>query len=143
MAKIMDKVLGFMGFEEEEIEVYDETPQYTDESQKKKKGALFGLPTQKQMRVIVMEPTKIDDVQGIVDNLKNRRSVIVNLENADKELARRVVDFISGATYALNGTIEKIGTDIFIFVPSNVDVTSELRTQEKDKDNKGIFNWGH
>lgn len=140
MAKIMDKVLGFMGFEEEEVEVYeDQTTTYDDEN-KKKKGTLFSLPNQKQMRVVVMEPTKFDDVQGIADNLKNRRSVIVNLESADKELSRRVVDFINGTTYALNGTIEKVGAEIFLFVPSNVDVTSELRN-EKETENKGIFNW--
>ena len=140
MAKLMDKVLGFIGFEEEEVEVYEDTVQYEEESQKKKKGTLFSLPSQKQMRVVVMEPTKFDEVQGIADNLKNRRSVIVNLETADKELSRRIIDFISGTTYALNGTVEKVGSDIFLFVPSNVDVTSELRTQEKDQ-GKGIFNW--
>ena len=140
MAKIMDKVLGFMGFEEEEVEVYEEANQFEDEG-KKKKGALFSLPNQKQMKVVVMEPSRFDEVQGVADNLKNRRSVIVNLENADKELSRRIVDFISGTTYALNGNIEKVGTDIFLFVPSNVDVSSELHSQEKEKETKSIFNW--
>lgn len=141
MTKLMDKVLGFIGFEEEEVELYDEPSQFEDDNPKKKKGNLFSLTGQKQMRVVVMEPAKFDDVQAIADNLKNRRSVIVNLEGADKELSRRVVDFISGTTYGLNGSIEKVGAEIFLFVPSNVDVTSELRTAEKDKENKGLFSW--
>lgn len=140
MAKIMDKVLGLMGFEEEEVEVYEDVNQNEDD--KKKKGALFSLPNQKQMKVIVMEPSKFDEVQGVADNLKNRRSIIVNLENVDKDLSRRIVDFVSGTTYALNGNIEKVGTDIFLFVPSNVDVSSELQSHEREKDGKGIFNWG-
>ncbi len=145
MSKIMDKVLGFMGFEEEEVEIMDDE-EYTvneerDEAGKKKKGGtIFSLHSQKNIRVVVCEPRVFEDCQNIADNLKNRRPVIVNLEEADKELAKRVVDFVSGTTYALNGSMQKVGNGIFLFVPSNMDIASELKGPEKEKE-KGLFTW--
>lgn len=145
MTKIMDKVLGFMGFEEEEVEIMEEEELALDEEEtakKKKGGALFSLHTQKNIRVVVCEPKVFEDCQTIADNLKNRRPVIVNLEEADKELAKRVVDFVSGCTYALNGGTQKVGNGIFLFVPSNMDIANEAKELEKEKEKeKGLFTW--
>jgi len=88
------------------------------------------------MRVVVMEPTSFEEAQNIADQLKSRRPVIVNLENAEKMLAKRIVDFISGTTYALNGNMQKVGNGIFLFVPTNVDISGEMRDELKDK---GLF----
>lgn len=143
MAKIMDKVLGFMGFEEEEVEIMEDEILESDDSQQpknKKKGTLFNLHSQKNTRVVVCEPKAFDECQSIADNLKNHRAVIINLEEADLELAKRVVDFISGTTYALNGNMQKVGNGIFLFVPNNMDIASENKDLLKDKD-KGIFTW--
>ncbi len=145
MSKIMDKVLGFMGFEEEEVEILEDE-EYTvndgreDAAKKKKGGTIFSLHSQKNIRVVVCEPRVFEDCQNVADNLKNRRPVIVNLENADKELAKRVVDFVSGTTYALNGSMQKVGNGIFLFVPNNMDIASELKSTEKEKE-KGLFTW--
>ncbi len=144
MSKIMDKVLGFMGFEEEEVEILEneEVMVNDDENNAKKKkgGNLFSLHSQKNIRVVVSEPRVFEDCQAIADNLKNRRPIIINLEESDKELAKRVVDFISGTTYALNGSMQKVGTGIFLFVPSNIDIAGEIRGSEKERD-KGLFTW--
>lgn len=143
--KLMDKMLGFMGFEEENVE--EEERHGSEESheeqpwQRKKdkdKGAVLSLHTQRQVRVVVVEPRSFDEVQGITDNLKNRRPVIVNLEQAESDLAKRVVDFVSGATYALNGSLQKVGNGIFLFVPNNIDIASELKDQNREK---GMFSW--
>ena len=83
-----------------------------------------------------MEPNSFEEAQSIADQLKNRRPVIVNLENAEKVLAKRIVDFISGTTYALNGNMQKVGNGIFLFVPTNVDISGEMRDELKDK---GLF----
>lgn len=145
--KLMDKVLGFMGFEEENAEedekrsheeAQEEQPWLKKREKDKDKGAILSLHAQRQVRVVVVEPRSFDEVQGITDNLKNRRPVIVNLEQAEPELAKRVVDFVSGATYALNGSLQKVGSGIFLFVPNNVDIANELRDQNKEK---GIFSW--
>jgi cell division inhibitor SepF len=145
MAKIMDKVLGFMGFEEDEVEIIEdeETVDNYDEAGKKKKaGNLFSLHSQKNIRVVVCEPKVFEDCQSIADNLKNRRPVIVNLEEVNKELAKRVVDFVSGCTYALNGGTQKVGNGIFLFVPNNIDITAENNETEKEKEReKGLFTW--
>lgn len=143
MTKIMDKVLGFMGFEEEEVEILDEEEMAVNDEEagkRKKNGTLFSLHSQKNIRVVVSEPKVFEDCQAIADNLKNRRPVIVNLEEADKELAKRVVDFVSGCTYALNGGTQKVGNGIFLFVPSNMDIAAENREAEKERE-KGLFTW--
>lgn len=145
MTKIMDKVLGFMGFEEEEVEILEEEDVAANEEEslkRKKSGTLFSLHSQKNIRVVVCEPKVFEDCQTIADNLKNRRPVIVNLEEADKELAKRVVDFVSGCTYALNGGTQKVGNGIFLFVPSNMDIAADNTEKEREKEKeKGLFTW--
>jgi cell division inhibitor SepF len=138
--KLVDKMLNFMGFEEEVIEeeknVREEPREEQPWPKKKEKGTVISMHAQRQVRVVVIEPRAFEETKGITDNLKNRRPVIVNLEQADSELARRVVDFISGATYALNGSMQKVGNGIFLFVPNNMDITSDYKEQGKGK---GMF----
>lgn len=75
-----------------------------------------------QFRMVLTEPRSIDECPKLVDNLKTRKPVIINLEKIDAEAARKIFDFLSGATYALNGNVEKVANNIFIFAPENVDV---------------------
>jgi cell division inhibitor SepF len=142
--KIVDKMLNFMGFEEEVMEENEEEkekniheePREEHSWLKKKdkeKGAVISMHAQRQVRVVVIEPRAFEEAKGITDNLKNRRPVIVNLEQAESELAQRVVDFVSGATYALNGSMQKVGNSIFLFVPNNMDIASDFKEQGKGK----------
>ncbi|MFZ5631580.1 MAG: cell division protein SepF [Bacillota bacterium] len=137
----MDRVLGMIGFEDEMVEEEEKIREtrFRDEEEAvpavRRKGQVLNLHAQKQLKVVVAEPKIFEDVQGLADNLKNRRPVIVNLEKAEPELAKRVVDFISGATYALNGSLQKVGSGIFLFVPSNMDISSELG----DLKERGLF----
>ena len=126
--KLVDKVLSFMGFEEEAVE--EETKFGREEEPEEQPW--------RQVRVVVVEPKSFDEVKDIAENLKNRRPVIVNLEQATPELARRVVDFVMGASFALNGSQQKVGSGIFLFVPSNMDISSELKDQSREK---GMFSW--
>lgn len=142
--KLMDRVLGIMGFEEEtmEDEERSQDSRYREEEEMmpagKRKGQVLNLHAQRQLKVVVAEPRTFDDVQGLADNLKNRRPVVVNLEKADADLAKRVVDFVSGATYALNGSLQKVGSGIFLIVPSNMDISSEIGDELKER---GLFSW--
>ncbi|HEX3031931.1 MAG TPA: cell division protein SepF [Bacillota bacterium] len=142
MTKMMDKVLGFMGLADEDDDLLDEAvieeASYEDSS-RRKKPAVVSLHQQKQMKVIVMEPKVYEDVQVIADHLKNRRAVVVNLEHVEKDLSRRVVDFVSGAIYALNGSLQRVGVGIYLFVPSNVDISSVVAHDEAKE--KGMFTW--
>lgn len=142
MAKLIDKMIGIMGFSDEELEedIVEENDRENNAPEEvrtgRKNAQVVSIHTQKQMRVVVMEPNSFEEAQNIADQLKSRRPVIVNLENAEKTLAKRIVDFISGTTYALNGNMQKVGNGIFLFVPNNVDISGEMRDELKDK---GLF----
>jgi len=144
MARLVDKMLNFMGFEDEPLDADNERDDVQGEEDlsqarpKKNRGQVVSLHAQRQVRVVVIEPATFDSVQAIADNLKNRRPVIINLEHAEPELAKRVVDFVMGATYALNGSIQKVGKGIFLSVPSNIEIDGDLGEQLEDK---GIFAW--
>ena len=79
-----------------------------------------------QFKMVVIEPKTFDESPKLVDNLKAKKPVIINLEKLESDTARKIFDFLSGATYALNGNVQKIANNIFVFVPENVDVTSSV-----------------
>lgn len=97
-----------------------------DSAFKRKQAPVVSIHTQKQVRVMVVEPVSFEECQGIAEHLKARKSVILNLERTDTNLSQRIVDFISGTTYALGGNMQKVGNGIFLFVPNNVDISGEL-----------------
>ncbi len=76
-----------------------------------------------KMKVMVIEPKKFDDAQQVANCLREKRPVVVNFEGTDAEDAKRIIDFISGTTYALNGEIQKVGQNVFLCAPSNVNVS--------------------
>ncbi|HEY4663080.1 MAG TPA: cell division protein SepF [Candidatus Humimicrobiaceae bacterium] len=76
-------------------------------------------------RVFVAEPKEFEEIQVIADNFKNDIPVIINLQKADQELGKRVIDFCSGLTYALEGNIKKVAEKVFLITPFNVEVSSE------------------
>ena len=80
------------------------------------------LPISGGMKMIVYHPVSYEDTQSIIDNLKNRKPVIVNMEELELDTAQRILDFLSGAVYALNGTMCKISSGIFVVDPNNYDV---------------------
>lgn len=79
--------------------------------------------TQK-FKIVVVEPHSFDECPKLVDSLKSRKPVIINLEAIENDSARKIFDFLSGATYALNGNVQKIAQNIFVFLPENVDVAT-------------------
>jgi len=80
-----------------------------------------------RVKVVVIEPKAYDEAQEIIDNLKDGRPVVINFEETDRELARRIIDFLSGGAYALDGTTEKISNYVFLFVPKGVEITKETK----------------
>ena len=75
------------------------------------------------MKVVVVEPTSFDDSQEIANCIREKRPVIINIENTDPEVAKRIIDFASGTAYALNGEIKKVSKAVFLLAPNNVNVT--------------------
>lgn len=75
-------------------------------------------------KLVVIEPKSFDECPKLVDSLKGRRPVIINLEKIETEIAKKIFDFLSGATYALNGNVQKVANNIFIFAPESVDIAA-------------------
>lgn len=75
-------------------------------------------------KLILIEPKSFEECPKLVDSLKGRRPVIINLEKLETEVARKIFDFMSGATYALNGNVQKVANNIFIFAPENVGISA-------------------
>ncbi len=74
--------------------------------------------------LVVIEPKSFDECPKLVDSLKAKRPVVINLEKIETETAKKIFDFLSGATYALNGNVQKVANNIFIFAPEKVDITT-------------------
>ncbi|MCE5286902.1 MAG: cell division protein SepF [Pelosinus sp.] len=140
--KIMEKVWGSLGLFEP-IEEEQEQGRAEEPEVKAKKAVgnnVVNLPTApKQVKVMVVEPYSFDDAQHVADYLKNRKPVVVNFENSDPEVAKRMIDFVSGTTYALGGTIQKIGNNIFLCAPTNVDVA--YSSPHDDSADKTVLPW--
>lgn len=115
---------GFVGGEEQEIE----TPAF-DSRKQSGKNNVVSIHSQKNARVVLTEPRTYDEAQDIADQLKSRRSVVVNLQRVRREQAKqaiRIVDFLSGTVYALGGNISKLGPDIFLCTPDSVEVSGTI-----------------
>ncbi|KOY82596.1 cell division protein SepF [Lysinibacillus macroides] len=80
----------------------------------------------KGAKVVLIEPRVYAEAQDIAEHLKNKRATIVNLQRIEREQGKRIIDFLSGTVYALGGDIQRIGKDIFLCTPDNVEVTGEI-----------------
>ena len=136
---IMDKVWGLFGMdsaepEEEEEEIYDLVDEEQDEYEDKrlfgKKSKILAMPQNQSVKMVISQPTTFEQSEEICSFLKEKKSVIVNLEYVNKDVARRIVDFISGGVYALNGHIQKISNSIFLIAPVNYEITNEMAREE-------------
>lgn len=143
--KFVDKVKKFMGLndsEEEEYEeevVEEEIVSINQKNSSKLSNKIVNIHATTQMKVMIYEPQEYDESAGIVDNLKNRKAVIVNLESIeDPDLVKNIFHFISGAVYALDGSIQKVSKGIFILAPSNIDIDGNIK---KELESKGLFPW--
>ena len=134
-AGVMGKFLNFVGLEEVEDDDYGyegeaepsrrPAADWEDEVPKRKRGGVVSLPASRNMRVVVMHPRTLEEGQAIADQVKGRRPVIVNLDLAEERAGQRLLNFLSGVAYALDGGLRKGGDNIFLITPSNVEVASE------------------
>ena len=145
MSNFMDKIKYFIGVQDLEDDEMDEDYGEFEEDYdvaiptktKKLNNKVVNIHTNSNMKIVVHEPLSYDEAPSIIDDLKSRKTVIVNLEQLDNSIKRQIFDFISGGLYALEGNIQKVTKDIFIFAPSNVEIDG-LKDELKSK---GIFSW--
>ena len=137
---IMNKIWGAFGMDanEEEEEYEDENQEVEVEEEENKKNKLWDrksskvvtMPQQQQIRMVISQPTTFDQAEDICDLLKDKQSVIVNLEYVNKDIARRIIDVVSGAVHALDGHIQKVSNSIFLIAPYNYEITNEMAREE-------------
>jgi cell division inhibitor SepF len=94
-------------------------------------------PNTAPFKLVVTEPKAFDECPRLVDNLKSKKPVIINLEKLEADTARKIFDFLSGATYALNGNVQKISNNIFVFAPESVDIAANVEHKGIDFNSSG------
>lgn len=131
-------------FDEDDFDDYEEKPkksffkkekQYDDEEEEERSMKPVSSkvtpmrPTKRStgMEVCVIKPNSVDDAREITETLLSGRTVILNLEGMDLEVAQRIIDFTSGATFAIDGNLQKISNYIFLITPTNVEISGDLQ----------------
>ncbi len=140
---LMDKIKGMVGTEDDydypeddfivkDHENRNEYNNYRDSS----KNKVVNINATTQLKVILVKPEHFEDASTIADHLNEKRTVVLNLESTNKDIARRLVDFLSGVAYANNGQIKRVANSTFIITPYNVDVMGDLLDE---LENNGVF----
>ena len=142
---LMNKVWDLFGMDSAEAEEYEDENIYDYENEdetevedkkifgrKNNNNKIVSMPqAQSQaIKMVISQPTTFEQSDEICSFLKEKKSVIVNLEYVNKDVARRIVDFISGGVYALDGYIQKVSNSIFLVAPSNYEITNEMAREE-------------
>ena len=140
---IMNKVWDFLGVDtanDEEVENDNENIfgyEREEEPEEVEEKGLFGrkskvvsMPQPQQIKMVITQPTSFEQSEEICNYLKEKKSIIVNLEYVNKDVARRIVDFISGGVHALDGHIQKVSNAIFLVAPVNYEIASDLAREE-------------
>ncbi|MGL4739600.1 MAG: cell division protein SepF [Sarcina sp.] len=158
--EVMNKFKSMFGFNEEED--FEDDDYYDEEEDQSYESVTKSAPQQQQQqqqqqfmpatnnskvvsihsaadaKVVITRPTKYDESVDICTALRNRNIVIINTSALETKVARRLLDFVSGAAYALDGNLDDIENRVYIVSPSNVHVSNELKSELSSK---GIFNW--
>ena len=95
-------------------------------------GTVLNRSAANKQEVVLFRPGSFNDTSKAADDLRNRKAVIVNMENVDKAMARRVVDFLSGCVYALDGDVKKIAQSAYLFCPHNMDIVGDLEALQAE-----------
>lgn len=97
---------------------------------------VVNINTTAQLQVVLAKPESFEEAKAVADNLNEKRTVVLNLESANRDVARRLVDFLSGVAYANGGKLKKIANNTYIITPYNVDVMGDLLDE---LENNGMF----
>ena len=95
-------------------------------------GQVLNRSVGNKQEVVLFRPGSFNDTSKAADDLRSRKAVIVNMENVDKAMARRVVDFLSGCVYALDGDVKKIAQSAYLFCPHNMEISGDLETLQAE-----------
>ena len=139
---MIGKLMDFFGLQDEQQNQEELDQDVIDQEEelfpsRKQKNNIVSIHSQKNMKIVLSEPRSYEETQEIADHLRSHRPVVVNLQRLSTDnQGRRVVDFLSGCVYALNGNIKKIGPHIFFCTPENVNIEgaiTELMQEEREE----------
>ena len=141
---IIDELKKWTHPYEDEDEEYDDfeeparQPVFDDRKAKveDRRNKVVNIHATTQLKVVLVKPERFEDASTIADHLNNKRTVVLNLESTNKEVSRRLVDFLSGVAYANNGQIKRVANSTFIITPYNVDIMGDLLDE---LENNGAF----
>ncbi len=134
-------------YEDEEEDTYEEdfTPVNTrepvrdrerDRDYDRRNNKVVNIHTTTQLQVVLVKPERFENASEIADHLREKRTVVLNLEQTDKNIARRLIDFLSGVAYANEGTIKKVALSTYIITPYNVEILGDLIDE---LENNGLY----
>ena len=115
-------------FDDRDSPFIDERPRSIDRSSAidSRRGKVVNIHATTQLKVVLVKPERFEAASEIADHLKEKRTVVVNLESTHKDIARRLIDFLSGVAYAGEGKIKKVAANTYIITPYSVDIQGEL-----------------
>ena len=157
---LFDKVKGFINSPDDEY--YDEEEENTQQEEaqepiyssrsssrnmdpdddrtqvdfSKKSNKVVNIHATTQLQVVLVKPEHFEDARSVADHLNAKRTIVLNLESTSKEIARRLIDFLSGVAYANNGQIQRVANSTYVITPYNVDFMSDLLDE---LENNGVF----
>ena len=126
-------------YEDEEEELYEEefAPMSKESARElERRNKVVNIHTTTQLQVVLVKPERFENASEIADHLRDKRTVVLNLEQTDKTIARRLIDFLSGVAYANEGTIKKVALSTYIITPYNVEILGDLIDE---LENNGLY----
>lgn len=149
--KVINKVMGFLGLEDDLEEDIEETEEVRREkavndtaqvepiiSSSKRQNKVVSIHTTIAAKVKIVKPTTYEEAADICDELKNRKIVVINTTGLELRVAQRLLDFMGGASYALGGDLEEVEKGVYLLSPATVEVSNDFKSELS---NKGIFGW--
>lgn len=142
---IFDRVRKFFAMESDELEFdsaeslefrsLSEAPQsQVSEPMKNRPVMNMSNATARKQEIVVFQPGTFNEAQQVAEHIKAHKTVIINMKRTDKDLAKRIIDFLSGINYAVDGHVNKIADNIFLFAPSHIEVTMVDETEAATPD---------
>lgn len=123
-------------FDAQESPFVDERPRMDRGVVDSRRGKVVNIHATTQLKVVLVKPERFENASEIADHLKEKRTVVINLESTNKDIARRLVDFLSGVAYAGEGKIKKVAANTYIITPYSVDIQGDLIDE---LENNGLY----
>ena len=125
-------------FDEEPVRSAPKEPVFEDRrrSTDDRRNKVVNIHATTQLRVVLVKPERFENASEIADHLKDKRTVVINLESTNKDVARRLIDFLSGVAYAAEGKIKKVAANTYIITPYHVDIEGDLIDE---LENNGLY----